>query len=67
MAAKGRKVELAFFHRNVAVIDVSEDLVLLSPPLLLQNMSQNTLVTFTKERDGGKKYHAIKWNKFRLT
>jgi len=44
--SKGRRAKMALFHRNVTVIDVSEDLVLLSPLLLRMKMSQTRLVTF---------------------
>lgn len=48
---------MAPFHRNVTVIDASGELVLLSPLLLRQNMSQSRSVTFMKkEREGMGKY-----------
>ncbi len=57
---------MALFHRNVIVIDASGELVLLSPLLLRQTMSQSRLVTFIKGGDG-KEYHAKEWGKFRMT
>ena len=57
---------MALFHGNVFVIDASGELVLLSPLLLCQNMSQSRLVTFTEGGDG-KIHHAKEWDKFRMT
>lgn len=57
---------MALFHRNVIVIDVSGESVLLSPRLLCQNMSQSRLVTSTEGGDG-KIHHAKDWGKFRMT
>lgn len=57
---------MAYFHRNVTVIDVSEDLALLSALLLRQSMSRSRLVTFSEGGDG-KIHHAKEWDKFRLT
>lgn len=43
---------MAPFHRNVTMIDASGELVLLSPLLLRQNMSQSRSVTFMKKKKG---------------
>lgn len=48
-----KSTDVALFHRNAAVIDLSGERVLLSPLLLCQNMSQSRLVTFTKGGRGG--------------
>lgn len=61
-----KRTDMALFHRNVIVIDASRELVLLSPLLLNQNMSQSRLVTFTKGGNG-KAHHAKEWGKFRMT
>lgn len=58
--------EIALLHRNVIVIDASRDLLLLSPLLLCQNISQSRLVTCTAGGDG-KIHHAKEWGKFRMT
>lgn len=57
---------MALLHRNVIVIDVPGERVLLSPLLLHQNMSQSRLVTFTEGGDG-KIHHVKDWGKFRMT
>lgn len=51
-AGDGKRADMAPFHRNVTMIDASGELVLLSPLLLRQNMSQSRSVTFMKKKKG---------------